>query len=487
MNHASDITPGSLIASRYEVQSLLGRGGMGAVYRAVDRLLGDMVALKVLDAGIASEETALRFRDEIRLARRVSHRNVCRIHEYGEDDAFRYISMAFVDGADLKRILREQGPLPPAEAYAVAVSIAAGLQAIHDEGIIHRDLKTSNVMRSRAGVVQLMDFGIAKDALKSSAARLTCTGTVMGTPEYMSPEQAMGKPADARSDLYALGIVVYELFTAGVPFHAETPVAVLLQQVQEPVRLDVEEAARVPAALKPVLARALAKAPEDRFASADDLGEAILRASHAKGTTDSTDRIVLPAQWPPLQVAAPNREAAGRRVRPRPRRLHRLLASVTLTTAAVAAALLGAVWAREHVSGSPAPLEAEASLLAASTEDPSPPVSMTPALPVASPLASPADVGSLDALIAVAPAPTPSPSDGPAKGTLRVIVVPWADVSIDGRPIRSAALRGVRLSPGEHSVTLSHPDYTMTTRRVVIGAGKTTDLVVDLSEEGSRR
>jgi eukaryotic-like serine/threonine-protein kinase len=177
MAYLSEIAPGSLIASRYEVQALLGRGGMGAVYRALDRLLAETVALKVLNTGFGSDEMGQRFREEIRLARRVSHRNVCRIHEYGEDDGRRYISMAYVDGADLKCVLRDQGPLPAAEAYSVALSIAAGLQAIHDEGIIHRDLKSSNIMRSGAGVVQLMDFGIAKDSMVG-AARLTCTGAI---------------------------------------------------------------------------------------------------------------------------------------------------------------------------------------------------------------------------------------------------------------------------------------------------------------------
>jgi hypothetical protein len=487
MTRGIDIAPGSRIAGRYEVQDLLGTGGMGSVYKVVDLLLRETIALKVLDADIASEQTALRFREEIRLARRVSHRNVCRIHEYGEVDGLRYISMAFVEGADLKRILREQGPLPAAEAYSVTLSIAAGLQAIHDEGIVHRDLKSSNVMLSRTGVVQLMDFGIAKDALTPAASRLTCTGAVVGTPEYMSPEQAMGRPVDARSDLYSLGIVVYELFTGRVPFHARTPVAVLFQQIKEPLRLDGEDAAAVPATLKPVLARALAKDPAERFASAEDLGEAILRASLAKGTADRTDVIVVPDQWPPVDAEAVVPRCSRPATRPvaAASRASRWLLRATLATAALTVVLLGAVWALEYVSGSahPAPVPVAPSMPAAPVEGrlPDPTGPLPPASDVTEP--TPASV----VVDPVAPTATPVPAEEAMKGTVRVIAIPWADVSIDGRPIRSPALRGVRVSPGTHTVTLSHPDYVIATRVVVVAPGRVTELVVDFPEEGGRR
>jgi len=299
----------------------------------------------------------------------------------------------------------------------------------------------------------------------------------------------MGKPVDARSDLYALGIVVYELFTGCVPFHAETPVAVLLQQVREPVRLDVDEAARVPAALKSVLARALAKEPADRFASVYELGQAIARASQAKGVTDRTDVIVLPERWPPADDSAPPERAPRRRPTPplpkRPRTRTRFVGA-SLATAMVTVVLLGVVWAREYVSGSMAPVAAPvmASALVAPTEETPPPVSVVPAPAFSAALPAPTD-GATDS--PTPDPPSPSPSEEPAKGMLRVIAVPWADVSIDGRPIRSPALRGVRLSAGTHGVTLSHPDYTVITRTVTVTTGRTTDLVVDLTEEGTRR
>ena len=274
---------GRVIADRYEVRELLGRGGMGIVYKAYDRLLDEAVALKILRGEMASPELARRFRDEIRFARRVSHRNVCRIHEYGESGSLRFISMAFVDGIDLKHVLAQEGPLPPAVALETGRAVAAGLQAIHDEGIVHRDLKTANIMRDRKGVVRLMDFGIAKDRSAGAPSGQTATGVIVGTPEYMSPEQAMGRRIDTRSDLYALGIVLYELFTARLPFRGDTPMATLLRHIQEPLRLDTEEAALVPEAVRPVLAIALAKSPDERFASASEMADALAQAHRALG------------------------------------------------------------------------------------------------------------------------------------------------------------------------------------------------------------
>src|SRR5262249_31127962 len=160
--------------------------------------------------------------------------NVCGIHEYGDDGALRYIAMEFIDGVDLRKLLVERGPMPAAEAFDACIHTAEGLQAIHEAGIVHRDLKTANLMRDAHGVVRLMDFGIAKqvggDVTPGGA---TATGLVMGTPEYMSPEQARGgKEIDHRSDIYALGVVAFELFTGSLPFRGETPLIILLKQLQ---------------------------------------------------------------------------------------------------------------------------------------------------------------------------------------------------------------------------------------------------------------
>jgi len=276
------LTQGAIIAGRYEVLSPLGRGGMGMVYKAHDRMLDETVAIKVLRSEFANTtEMAKRFLSEIKLARKVSHRNVCRIHEYGEDNGIRYISMEFVEGTDLKQMLRDGGGLDPNDAFEVAIQVADGLQAIHEVGIIHRDLKTPNIMRDPRGVIRLMDFGIAKIAGMDhgSGGALTSAGQIMGTPEYMSPEQCLGEKIDHRSDIYALGIVDYEIFTGQVPFRGDTPVATLFKHLQDPVPFEGGEVvARIPAPAIPVLRTALAKNRAERYASAADLAKALREA-----------------------------------------------------------------------------------------------------------------------------------------------------------------------------------------------------------------
>lgn len=272
------LKPGSLIAARYEVLQVVGKGGMGVVVKARDRALDEIVALKVLRADLAeSAEMDRRFRTEIKLARRVRHRNVCAIHEYGEDGPLRFISMEFIEGTDLRQILRETGGPLPHEAYEVAIQAGEGLVAIHEAGIIHRDLKTSNIMRDQRGFVRLMDFGIAKDSSSDMTSGGTGTGEVIGTPEYMSPEQIRGEKLDFRSDVYSLGVVIFELFTGRVPFHGDTPLATILKHLQEPAPLDGPEAARLPRELVPVLARTLAKDRTARQASVIELIEDLER------------------------------------------------------------------------------------------------------------------------------------------------------------------------------------------------------------------
>jgi putative nucleotidyltransferase with HDIG domain len=267
---------GSIVASRYEILSALGSGGMGTVYKAHDRVLDEAVALKVLRPEIALDpDMARRFQLEIKLARKVTHKNVCRLHEYGEDGGTRYLSMEFVAGTNLRQVVQAQGGLLAEGALTVALEIAAGLQAIHDVGVVHRDLKTLNIMLDSRGVVRLLDFGIAKEW--TGRERNTSTGIVVGTPEYMSPEQARGERVDFRSDIYALGILVYELFTGQVPFSAPTAMATLYKQVHEEPALAGEAALQIPAPLVPVLRRALAKDPAARYASVREFADALRR------------------------------------------------------------------------------------------------------------------------------------------------------------------------------------------------------------------
>jgi eukaryotic-like serine/threonine-protein kinase len=259
----------------------VGRGGMGMVYRAHDRMLDEIVAIKVLRAELAgTSEAAQRFRTEIKLARKVSHRNVCRIHEYGEDGTVRYISMEYVEGTDVKQVLRDGG-LTLEDAFEVCIQLADGLQAIHDVGIIHRDMKTPNIMLMRdhaqRPIIRLMDFGIAKFET-SNTGGLTSTGQIMGTPEYMSPEQCLGERIDHRSDVYAAGIVTYEIFTGQVPYKGDTAVATLFKHIQDPIPVEGPAAARLPAPLIPVVRHALAKNRADRFACAHDMATALREA-----------------------------------------------------------------------------------------------------------------------------------------------------------------------------------------------------------------
>ena len=311
------LTQGSVIASRYEVLSRLGKGGMGMVYKAHDRMLDEQVAIKVLRAEFANTpEMAKRFRHEIKLARKVTHRNVCRIHEYGEDGGVRYISMEFIEGTDLKQLVRERGGyLPAEEGFEVAIQSADGLQAIHDVGIIHRDLKTSNIMFDGRSLVRLMDFGIAKiaGADRSGGGGLTSTGQIMGTPEYMSPEQCLGDKIDNRSDIYALGIVIYEVFTGTVPFRGDSPVATLFKHIQDPVPFEGPLAARIPLSVVPVLRKSLAKNRADRYESAAELAEALRQAHEESLTEVASDAAptlgrfaVVPPEGPPAVTPTPS-------------------------------------------------------------------------------------------------------------------------------------------------------------------------------------
>lgn len=279
------LAPGTVLAGRYELLALVGTGGLGRVYRAHDRALDDAVAVKVLTESAArSPDLARRFRDEIRLARRVRHPHVCAIHEYGEEGPRRFVVMELVDGVDLHRVLVERGPLPPGEAAEVAVQVASGLEAVHAVGIVHRDLKTANIMRDRRGVVRLLDFGLAKAVERTEpGADLTGARRVVGTPEYMSPEQIRGEPMDARSDLYSLGVVLYELLTGTTPFRGRSPMDTLAKHLSEPPPLYGVAAARLPEVLVPVLRKALAKHPEDRYASCAEMRQALAEGRAALG------------------------------------------------------------------------------------------------------------------------------------------------------------------------------------------------------------
>ena len=222
---------GSVLGGRYEIQKLLGMGGMGAVYKAHDLEVDRTVGLKVIRPDLAGNPDILaRFKQELVLARQVTHRNIVRIYDLNEADGVKFITMEFIEGEDLRTILMREGKLPPKEAVNIMQQACSGLQAAHAEGVIHRDLKPSNIMRDGSGRVVIMDFGLAKTVQSDG---LTQTGMMLGTMEYMSPEQAMGSELDARSDLFTMGLIFYELLTGSIPFRAESAIASLLKRTQE--------------------------------------------------------------------------------------------------------------------------------------------------------------------------------------------------------------------------------------------------------------
>jgi len=225
------IEPGVVLGERYEILKRLGEGGMGAVYKARDRELDRLVALKVIRPELAGHPDILRrFKQELILARQVTHKNVIRIFDLGMADGRKFITMDYVEGRDLKNIIVERGKLPPDEAVPIVQQICRGLEAAHTEGVVHRDLKPQNVMVDGNGRVWVMDFGLARSM---ETAGMTRTGVLMGTPDYMSPEQARAEKVDARSDLFSLGIIIYEMLTGRLPFQADTMMAALLKRVQE--------------------------------------------------------------------------------------------------------------------------------------------------------------------------------------------------------------------------------------------------------------
>ncbi|SDM03216.1 serine/threonine protein kinase [Corynebacterium mycetoides] len=321
----------TLIGNRYQLGPTIGTGGMSEVYSATDTLLGREVACKMLKTDMARDENFReRFRREAQNSARLNHPNIVSVYDTGDVDvdglAVPYIVMERVHGRNLRDIVREDGPLTPKEAAAFLIPVTHALQASHDAGIVHRDIKPANIMVTNTGTVKVMDFGIAR-ALDDSTAAMTQTSAVIGTAQYLSPEQARGKPADARSDVYALGCVMYEAVTGRPPFEGESPFAVAYQHVQEEPEapsaivgtLGDAEAVNVDS----VILTAMAKHPADRYQSAAEMGDDLARLE--RGAVTNAARTYLAAYddpvAPPAPVAAaaePTRYEQHRRANERP-------------------------------------------------------------------------------------------------------------------------------------------------------------------------
>jgi serine/threonine protein kinase len=263
------------VPSRYQIVSEIGRGGMGIVYKVRDLETNEVIALKVLRPDIAVDETMREtLRKEVRLARKVTHKNVCRIHEFNRTERSACVSMEFVDGESLLSKLRRTGALRVSESVEIARQACAGLREAHAQGIVHRDLKPANIMLDRSGTVKVMDFGIAR--LSQDTAQLT--RTFMGTPNYMSPEQVEMKATGTRADIYSLGLVLYEMVTGVPAFEGENPILVALDQVRRSPQRPKQIVSTIPLALEEVILKCLRKDPHRRYGSVDEL-DAALQAS----------------------------------------------------------------------------------------------------------------------------------------------------------------------------------------------------------------
>jgi serine/threonine-protein kinase len=265
------IGPGSVLGGRFEIEKTLGSGGMGIVFKARDHEIGDVVALKMLKPEVAGDQKLVeRLKTELRLARKVVHPNVLRLFDFGELDGVPYISMEYVRGIPLRELLERSGRLPPAAALRLLRQLASGLAAAHAEGILHRDIKPENIILDAAGNAKLMDFGLARPVQRIEAGQ-TQAGWLVGTPHYMAPEQIQGQEAVPASDVYACGVVAYEVFLGKLPFVGDNPMEVLLAHLNQPPREPKELWPEIPEPLRNLILRCLEKNPAARPASGREL------------------------------------------------------------------------------------------------------------------------------------------------------------------------------------------------------------------------
>jgi CheY-like chemotaxis protein len=317
-----DVLRASFFASlpRYEDQGSLGRGGMGYVFKALDRELNEVIAIKVLSRSLPIERDAVlrRFKSEVSLNRRISHPNVCRLHDYGVVDESPYLTMEFVDGKDLGTLIDVEGPIPAARALRILGQLTRGVAAAHAAGIVHRDLKPANVMVRPSGDISILDFGLAHDTNRTDP-RITRAGVAVGTPQYMSPEQLRGLVVDERSDIYAIGVMAFELLTGRRLFTGRTFLSLARKHLETPVSRETLEERGVSRELAAVVLRCLAKKPAERFQTATAVATSLealerLEASRAPAAAPASRRearvttavhrrsSILPAETP---VATP--------------------------------------------------------------------------------------------------------------------------------------------------------------------------------------
>jgi len=287
-----ELKTGSIFASRYEVIEELGKGGMGKVYKVLDKEVNEKIALKLLNPEIAADEKTIdRFRNELKFARKIGHRNVCRMYDLSREEGTHYITMEYVPGEDLKSTIIRVGQLSVGKATFIAKQVCEGLAEAHRLGVVHRDLKPQNIMLDKEGNARIMDFGIAR-SLKAKG--LTGAGVMIGTPEYMSPEQAEVKEVDQRSDIYSLGVILYEMVTGRVPFEGETPLNIAMKHKSETPRNPKELNSQIPEDLSRVILRCLEKDKDKRYQGAEAVLSELANIEKGMPTTER----VIPRRKP---------------------------------------------------------------------------------------------------------------------------------------------------------------------------------------------
>jgi serine/threonine-protein kinase len=259
----------SALQDRFQLLNELGRGGMGIVFQAHDKQLNEQVAIKVLSPLLSKNTEALeRLKREVSSARRVTHQNIIRIHDISESNGLHFVSMEYFAGTTLREIIKRDGACSLIKGAQIALQICAGVENAHKQGVVHRDLKSQNVIVNGTGDLKIIDFGLASSAHMEG---MTATGLILGTPEYMAPEQVAGKKADERADIYSLGIILYEIFTGKLPFSGDSAIAIGFKQLRDAPQPPREVKSQIPMELETIILKALQKDPDDRYASMSEM------------------------------------------------------------------------------------------------------------------------------------------------------------------------------------------------------------------------